>query len=160
MYITLQKRLFCATEERYKRRFQTCNGRISGGIYFFQALEFRLSERWPGGSGDWEPWSQMSKTLWSLHSFLVVRTLFFGLVYLCCWVILRFLDSGRVAEQRERSSGVYFPVFAEYFWASDFPVSSREARYKTHDRWSKISPSGPGRSKEGWLNRRRGLSDG
>ena len=45
----------------------------------------------------------------------MVRTLFFGLVYLCCWVILRFLDSGRVAEERERSSGVYFPVFAEYF---------------------------------------------
>ena len=100
------------------------------GHIFFQALEFRLSERWPSGSGDWEPWHQRSKTLWSLHCFLVVRTLFFGLVYLCCWVILRFLDSGRVAEERERSSGVYFPVCAEYFWASDFPVSSREAGTK------------------------------
>ena len=103
---------------------------FQGACIFFQALEFRLSERWPSGSGDWEPWRQRSKTLWSLHCFLVVRTLFFGLVYLCCWVILRFLDSGRIAEERERSSGVYFPVFAEYFWASDFPDSSREAGTK------------------------------
>ena len=130
VYITLQNRLFCTIDGRYKRRFQTCKGRISAGIYFFQALEFRLPERWPSGSGDWELWPQRSKTLWSVHCFLVVRTLFFGLVYLCCWVILRFLDSRRVAEERKRSSGMYFPAFGKYFLASDFPVSSREAATK------------------------------
>ena len=57
----------------------------------------------------------------------------------CCW---------RKGEKLWR----VFSSIRRVFLSIWLPGLQSGSWYKTHDRWSKMSPSGPGRSKEGWLN--------
>ena len=163
MYITLQNWLSCTAGRRYTRRFQRCKGRISAGIYiyFFQALEFRLPKRWLSGSGDWELCDvRRVRDSDPTVQLLVVRTfIFFGLVYQCCWVISRFLDSGLVLLKKLREALACIYKHSACIFEHMAFRSPREAAAKLMIDGGEYHLLDPVVQRKDDFNRRRGLSD-